>query len=97
VLCLSRGDALTVSLATPCIGRHRDEASMSETYLTEKDVSRTLKVCVRTVQAWRYEGGGPPFVRISERRIAYRLSDIETWAASRTFASRAAELAQQAA
>lgn len=70
---------------------------MSEVFLTEKDVSRMLKVCIRTVQAFRYEGGGPPFVRISERRIAYRLSDIEAWAAARTFKSRAAELAHQTA
>lgn len=70
---------------------------MSDHYLTEKDVSKRFNVCDRTVQSWRYEGSGPPFVRIGARRVAYRLADVEAWAANRTFASRAAELAQQAA
>jgi hypothetical protein len=40
----------------------------------------------------RSTGDGPPFVRIGPRLIAYRLCDVETWLASRTFPHRAAEL-----
>ena len=71
---------------------------MPEVYLTEKEFSARFGISPRTVQRWRYAGeGGPPFVRAGLRRIRYRLSDCEAWAASRTFQSRAAELAQKAA
>ncbi len=43
------------------------------------------------------ERDGPPYVRLGQRRIAYRWSDVEAWLASRTFKSRAAELARAAA
>jgi len=52
-----------------------------------------LKVSRRTLQRWRHEGGGPPFIRMGLRRIAYRLDAIEQWTAGNTFASGAAELA----
>ena len=67
-----------------------------DAFLTEADVSDRLKVPSRTLQRWRGTGDGPPFVRLGPRRVAYRLSDVERWAASRTFASRAAELAHRA-
>jgi predicted DNA-binding transcriptional regulator AlpA len=70
---------------------------MTQLFLTEREVSTQFKVPARTAQRWRSTGDGPPFVRLGPRRIAYRLSDIERWAASRTFASRAAELGRQSA
>ncbi len=63
-------------------------------YLTEREFSERFKIPARTVQRWRSTGDGPPFLRLGPRRIAYRLSDVECWAESRTFASRAAELAR---
>jgi hypothetical protein len=38
-------------------------------------------------------GGGPPYVRLGPRRVAYEEAASEAWAASRSFTSRAAELA----
>jgi predicted DNA-binding transcriptional regulator AlpA len=70
---------------------------MSDLFLTEREFSEQFKVPARTAQRWRSTGDGPPFVRLGPRRVAYRLSDVERWAASRTFASRAAELARQSA
>jgi len=67
-------------------------------YLSEAEFCARYHVKPRTVQRWRYVGeGGPKWVRLGFRRVAYRLSDCEAWAASRTFASRAAELAQKIA
>ena len=67
---------------------------MSEIYLTEEEFSSRYHVRPRSAQRWRNTGeGGPPFVRLGLRRIGYRLSDCEAWAAGRTFTSRAAELA----
>jgi predicted DNA-binding transcriptional regulator AlpA len=66
-------------------------------YLTEREFSERYHVAQRTVQRWRATGEGPAFVRVGPRRIAYRLSDCEAWAAARTFPHRAAELAHHAA
>jgi len=71
---------------------------MPDTYLTEREFSERYHVSARTAQRWRYTGeGGPPFVRLGFRRVGYRLSDCEAWAAARTFQSRAAETAEAAA
>ena len=63
-------------------------------FFAQDDVARRLGVSERTVVRWRGTGEGPPFVRLGVRRIGYRLADVEAWAAGRTFASRAAELAR---
>ena len=68
---------------------------MDNMFLTESEFSERFKVPARTAQRWRTTGDGPPFIRLGPRRIAYRLSDVERWATSRTFASRAAELTQK--
>jgi predicted DNA-binding transcriptional regulator AlpA len=60
---------------------------------SERDVARLLGVSVRTLQRWRLDGGGPAFIRLGSRRIGYSDTEIERWAASRSFASLAAELA----
>ncbi len=67
-------------------------------YLTENQLSDRFQISPRTLQRWRYSGvGGPPFVRLGLRRVAYRLADCEAWAKAQTFCSRAAELAKAAA
>lgn len=70
---------------------------MSEMYLTETEFCRRYLIAPRTAQRWRQTGDeGPPFVRLGLRRIGYRLSDCERWAATHTFAHRAAELSHAA-
>lgn len=66
-----------------------------ETYLTEAEFCERYRVPPRTAQRWRVTGAGPAFVRMGPRRIAYREGDCEAWAKSRTYRSRADELAQQ--
>ena len=71
---------------------------MPDMYMTEREFSDRYNVSPRTAQRWRFTGeGGPPFVRVGLRRIGYRLSDCEAWIAGQTYASRAAELARNAA
>lgn len=67
--------------------------NMTPSYLTESEFCERYHVAPRTAQRWRVSGEGPSFVRMGLRRIAYRLEDCERWAAERTFAHRAAELA----
>ena len=65
----------------------------SRRYLDETALAHRLGVSKRTLQRWRVEGGGPPYVRLGPRRVAYDQAASDAWAAARSFASRAAELA----
>lgn len=69
----------------------------SREYLSEAEFCDRYLVRPRTAQRWRTTGEGPNFVRLGPRRVAYRLTDCEAWAAARTFQHRADELAQNIA
>jgi predicted DNA-binding transcriptional regulator AlpA len=70
---------------------------LSDIFLTQRELSARYHVSGRTLERWRGTGDGPAFVRIGPRRVLYRLSDCEAWAAARTYAHRAAEAAQRGA
>lgn len=55
--------------------------------LTETQTSRLINYSPRTLAAWRYRGGGPPFVRVSATSVRYRRADVRKWIESRTFGS----------
>jgi len=44
----------------------------------EKWVAHALGVSVQTVRRWRYDGGGPDFLRLGGS-IRYREADVEKW------------------
>ena len=78
--------------------QRRIEGSMApEVYLTEEKLAERYHLGRRTLQRWRQSGDGPAWCRLGHRRVVYRLSDCERWAAARTFVSRAAELAHSTA
>lgn len=60
-------------------------------FFDEKQAAELLNVSRRTLQRWRTEGGGPRFIRLGERRVGYRLPDLNAWAEGRAFASHAEE------
>ena len=60
--------------------------------LTEKELSTWLGLSLPTLQRMRSKGGGPKFIRLGFRRLAYRPSDVEDWLAART-ADRIGDLA----
>ncbi len=64
-------------------------------YLNRKQFCERYGVSESTEERGRQRGGDdwPPYVRVGPRRILYRLSDCEAWAARRTYSSRAAEYA----
>ena len=63
-------------------------------YLSEREFTERYRITKRTAQRWRTTGDGPAFIRLGPRRVAYRLSDCEAWAAARTYAHRADEVAR---
>ncbi len=51
--------------------------------LTERQAAKMLRCSVRNLQRLRTEGGGPKFVKISDRRLAYLPEDLSAWIAAR--------------
>ena len=51
--------------------------------LTLSEASSLLSVSIPVMDRWRAAGEGPRFIRLSARRIGYRLSDLRAWIESR--------------
>ncbi len=64
--------------------------------VNQTKVAQHIGVSSRTVERWRANGDGPPFVRLGQRRVGYRVADVEAWASRRVHPSRAAEMAAAA-
>ena len=47
--------------------------------LTETELCRTLGISNKTFERMRYRGDVPPKTQLSDRRIGYRVSDVEEW------------------
>lgn len=52
--------------------------------LKEEDIAEDLSVSVRTVQGWRSDGCGPPFLKVSSRTVRYPCDLYEEWKRSIT-------------
>jgi len=94
--CLTKANQMTTS-PTNLTAANIPPVTSFDAYLTERQFCQRYHVSARTAQRWRVTGDGPPFVRLGPHKIVYRFSDAETWAANRTFAHRAEELARTAA
>jgi hypothetical protein len=60
-------------------------------YIDEEGLHQRYMIPPRTAQRWRASGGGPKFIRLGKRRVAYRVADVEDWLRVRTFSSLADE------
>ena len=63
-------------------------------FMTTDQFCKRHHVSHRTAERWRATGEGPAWVRVGPRKVLYRVSDCDAWAASRTFAHRADEMAR---
>lgn len=54
-----------------------------ESLVSETEAARLLDVSVRTLQAWRVQDAGPPYVRVG-RLIRYARASLLAWIRSRT-------------
>ncbi len=59
--------------------KDRDEFEYLNCLLTETQAAQFLGYTNRALQNWRHRGGGPCFVKVSERSIRYRRRDLMTW------------------
>jgi hypothetical protein len=49
-------------------------------YINENDASEFTGVSIRTLQGWRYRGGGPKYFRLSAKLVRYRRIDLHDYA-----------------
>jgi predicted DNA-binding transcriptional regulator AlpA len=51
--------------------------------MTEQELSSRWQVSIKTLQRWRGQQAGPKFIKLENRAVRYRLSDIEAYEAQR--------------
>jgi predicted DNA-binding transcriptional regulator AlpA len=52
--------------------------------LTERQTAATIGLSVITLRRMRAANTGPCFIKLSEKRIGYRATDVEAWLDART-------------
>ena len=57
-------------------------AAVLDGYLSRSEAARELRVGIRTLDRWRANRAGPPFVRVG-RRLYYPVAGIREWLADR--------------
>ena len=60
-----------------------DQSDYWNALVDEQAAAAFLSLTIRTLQGWRYRGGGPQYVRVSARCIRYRRADLRDWAEAR--------------
>lgn len=51
--------------------------------VTELELAERWGITTRTLQLWRKKGIGPQFIRLGERSIFYRVSDVSAYEAAK--------------
>ena len=54
-------------------------------YLTVEDAAARLGVSIRTINRWRHDGMGPPYILIGKKKLGYREQDIIDYIDSSVF------------
>ena len=62
-------------------------APLDRLLLSEKEAAAIIGFTPRFLQARRHRGGGPAFIRISQRAVRYTRHDLEKWIDERRRAS----------
>lgn len=75
-----------VSLSVPSVLTVPSVPPAPTALLIAKQAARYFSLGQRTLENWRCLGEGPEFVRLG-RVIRYRLSSLDAWLQSRTFAN----------
>ena len=52
---------------------------MEQKWCTPAQLAGKLGVSIRTLDDWRLDGKGPPFIRVSYRAVMYAFDDVEKW------------------
>ena len=58
------------------------EALAHDAYYLPGEVAAVLRVSIHTLEYWRRVGGGPPYLRLPNRKVRYRGADVLAWLAT---------------
>ena len=47
--------------------------------MTTEELAARLKLSVGTLMNWRSQGKGPPFLKLEDDTVRYRLTDVMAW------------------
>ena len=61
---------------------------MPETYLLPAEAAHALRITVKTLTQWRWQGKGPPYVRVAGNLIRYAQSALDAWMAAQCVPAR---------
>lgn len=51
--------------------------------LSDRQVAEVMGIPAKTLQGFRYKGGGPKFIKVG-RSVRYRAADVEAWLEANT-------------
>jgi hypothetical protein len=87
-IALSQGDPRPPEEAPLPVPRpevpRRQPPPVEPEHLTFAEAAEWLRCSSRTLQRLLETGTGPPVIRLSERRLIFRLTDLRKWLAGRT-------------
>lgn len=76
-----------MTLSTAAVSPHPVDSEGGDGFwyelINEAEAAKFLNLTARTIQGYRYKGGGPRYVRISSRCVKYRRIDCREWAEAR--------------
>lgn len=61
----------------------RDEILGEDRLLTSQEVAAQLGITEGTLRNWRWEGEGPPYVKLGKRLVRYRLGAVRQYVRAR--------------
>ena len=48
-------------------------------YLSETQTAKYLNISKKSLQRWRFNRQGPPYVKLNAKTIRYRREDLDQW------------------
>jgi predicted DNA-binding transcriptional regulator AlpA len=67
-----------------------DQIAGDDLILSTPDAAKLVGVAERTLENWRADNSGPPFIKIGTRNVGYRLGALREWISSRPARGRRA-------
>ena len=73
------------------MNRNDNVQKQTKPLITTKQAACRLGVSVKQIEKWRYEGGGPKYIKLGKRSVRYEQEEIENYIVARTFKNSAEE------
>ncbi|MGE0759586.1 MAG: helix-turn-helix transcriptional regulator [Pirellulaceae bacterium] len=60
---------------------HQSPVQVAQQHLNQLDLARRWRMSERTLERWRWQKSGPPYLKVGGR-VIYRLDDVLTYEAA---------------